>query len=314
MRAVRGANHQVEVIDVPKGPEEGVRVRVRAAGICGSDLHLLATGMPLPNTLGHEFAGLLDDGSAVAVEPLIPCGTCDLCEAGRYNLCRSGTGIIMGVGRDGGMTDEVWVPERCLVPITDSIPIKNASMVEPLAIAVHGIRDGGVKAGDRVAIIGGGTIGLCAAAAAQDVGAEVSVIARHPHQVDAAEKLGSQPLEQEYPVVIDCVGSSEVLEQALTLCRPGGTLILLGTYWDGMTVPAMLLCLKEIRVVPSSLYAAGGHAHDSSDFECAAQLLARRPEIADTVITHRLPLDEAQRAFEIAADRKAGAIKVVLEV
>ena len=315
MRAVRCCdNKKIEVISVPAPTGEGARVRVQSAGICGSDLHLLAMGVPLSSTMGHEFAGLLDDGTPVAVEPLVPCGTCDLCADGRYNLCRDGTGIIMGVGRDGGMTDEIWVPERCLVPLASSILIKNACLVEPLAVAVHGIRDGGVKSGDRVAIVGGGTIGLCAAAAAQDVGADVSVIARHEHQAEAARRLGSHPLEKEYPVVIDCAGTSQALEQAVGLCSPGATLILLGSYWDGMTVPGMALCLKEVRIVPSSLYAKNAHAHDSSDFERAAQILASRPEIAEVLITHRLPLDEAPRAFEIAGDRKAGAIKVVLEV
>ena len=319
MRAVRCCDKNIEVVSVPEPAHDGVRVRIQSAGICGSDLHLLKMGIPLPNTFGHEFAGLLDDGSAVAVEPLLPCGTCDLCEAGRYNLCRRGTAMIMGVGCDGGMTDEIWVPDRCLVALTDDIPVKNACLVEPIAVAVHGIRDGGVANGDRVAIVGGGTIGLCAAAAAQDVGAEVSVIARHEHQVEAAQKLGSVALEKEYPVVIDCAGTSQALEQAVSLCAPGATLILLGSYWEGMTVPGMALCLKEVRVVPSSLYsgggrAKGGHTHDTSDFERAAQILARRPEIADALITHRLYLDEAPRAFEIAGDRKAGAIKVVFEV
>lgn len=311
MRAVRCCDNKIQVVDVLAPRSEGVRVKVRSASICGSDLHLIALGLPLPNTLGHEFAGVLEDGRTVAIEPLVPCGSCDLCGEGRPNLCRDGTGIIMGIGRDGGMTDEIWVPERCLVPLAKQVAVENACLVEPIAVAVHGIREGGVAAGDRVAVIGGGSIGLCALIAAQAAGAEVAVVARYKHQIEAAERLGSVVLEGEYPVVIDCAGTAEALDQAVQLCRPGGTLILLASYWHGMTLPGIALCLKEVRIVPSSLYA---HRHDSSDFERAAQILADQSEVADTLITHRLPLDEAGRAFELAADRQSGVIKVALDV
>jgi threonine dehydrogenase-like Zn-dependent dehydrogenase len=118
-------------------------------------------------------------------------------------------------------------------------------------------------------------------------------------------------LKAEYPIVIDCAGTREALAQAVSLCRPGGTLVLLASYWQGMELPGMALCIKEVKIVPSSMYA---HCHDLSDFEQAVQILAGQPEVADTLITHRIPLDEATRAFEVAADRRAGAIKVVLEV
>jgi threonine dehydrogenase-like Zn-dependent dehydrogenase len=312
MRAVQCREHRVEVVDVPAPTDpEGVRVNVKSAGICGSDLHLVAMGLPPSRTIGHEFAGVLDDGSAVCVEPLVPCGSCDLCLEGRFNLCRAGTEIIVGIGRDGGMTDEVWLPERCLVPLDPNLAVKDACLSEPLAVAVHGIREGGVAQGVPVAVIGGGSIGLCALVAARAEGAEVAVAARHPHQIEAAQRLGAVALKSEYPIVVDCAGTREALAQAVSLCRPGGTLILLASYWQGMELPGIALCLKEVKVVPSSMYA---HCHDVSDFDQAVRILGRDPEVADTLITHRFPLDEAPRAFEIAGDRRAGAIKVVLEV
>lgn len=312
MRAVRCCDKKVEVVDVPQVQGEGVRVKVHSASICGSDLHMVALGFSLGHTMGHEFAGVLDDGRAVAVEPVTPCGTCDLCSEGRYNLCRLGPSTILGIGRDGGMTDEIWVPERCLVPLAPEVALKDACLVEPIAVAVHGIRAGGVGAGDRVAIIGGGSIGLSALVAARSAGAEVSVVARHPHQVEAARRLdATESLDAEYPIVIDCAGTKEALEQAVALCRPGGTLILLASYWEGLMLPGMAMCLKEVKVVPSSMYA---HQHEGRDFDLAAQILAQQPHVADTLITHRVPLDEAPRAFEIANDRKSGVIKVVLDV
>ncbi|MDP6980543.1 MAG: alcohol dehydrogenase catalytic domain-containing protein [Myxococcota bacterium] len=311
MRAVRCCDTKIQVTDVPEPKGDGVRVHVKSASICGSDLHLLSYGIPLPHTLGHEFAGVLDDGRAVAIEPLRPCGECDLCQSDDYNLCRLGAGIIMGVGSDGGMTDQVIVPERCVVPIPDGLPVRSACLVEPIAIAVHGVRLGGVGEGDRVSIIGGGSIGLAATAACRALGAEVAMHARHPHQVEAARNLGAIGPGGESPFVIDCAGTNESIAQAMELCRPGGRVILLATYWDGMTIPAMVMCLKEIQVIPSSLY---NHQHTPSDFEFASDMLARNSDIAEVLVTHRLPLDDAARAFEIAADRKAGAIKVVLEV
>ena len=111
--------------------------------------------------------------------------------------------------------------------------------------------------------------------------------------------------------MVDSAGTGSALEQAVELARPGGTLLLLGTYWSGMSMPGIPLCMKEIRVVPSSMYSRVGKVRD---FDVAAGLLSARPEMADALITHRFPLDEAVRAFAAAADRAAGAIKVVLEV
>ena len=310
MKAVRCNAGQIEVQDVPRPKGDGVRVRIQSAGICGSDLHLVSAPFPLPHTLGHELAGTLDDGTAVAIEPIAPCGSCDSCERGAYNLCRVGTGIIMGIGQDGGMSEEILVPERSLVPLSKGLAVGNACLVEPLAVAVHGMRLAGVDALTRVAVVGGGSIGLCAVAAAFARGATTHLEARHDSQRAAGERLGAAPIEGEFDVVVDAAGTPSALETAVALGRPGATLLLLATYWDGFSPPAFPLCLKEIRIIPSSLYDANG---TERDVDTAARLLAQQPEIARTLITHRFPLEAAAEAFCVASDRKAGAIKVVLE-
>ena len=314
MRAVRcdgGAIRVADVPNVPRSSDTGVRVRVRSAGICGSDLHLLDSGVSLTNVLGHEMAGELDDRSCVAIEPIVPCGTCDCCSRGGYNLCRSGPGTVMGIGRDGGMAEEILVPERCLVRLPRGLATSDACLVEPLAVAVHGLRRAGPSATERVAVVGGGAIGLCAVAAAQARGAEVGLAARHDAQAVAGERLGALEIGGEYDLVVDCAGSSSALEQAVSLCKPGGTLLLLASYWDGrLVLPGFAVCLKELRVVPSSMYARHGVRRD---VDTAAAVLAERPEIANAIITHRLPLEAASEAFALARDRKSGAIKVVLE-
>jgi threonine dehydrogenase-like Zn-dependent dehydrogenase len=310
MRAVRSVDRAAAVADVSRPAGEGVRVAIRSAGICGSDLHLLTSDFPLPFVLGHEMAGELSDGTAVAIEPLVPCGHCDRCQLGEYNLCRSGMSMLLGVGRDGGMCEEIVVPERCLVPLARGVSVQDACLVEPLAVAIHGLRQAGITGGMRVAMIGGGTIGLCAVAAAVAAEAEVGLEARHESQRAAGERLGARTVAGEYDLVVDCAGTPSALERAVDLCRPGGTLLLLGTYWDGMSLPGIALCIKELRILPSSLYARAGVGRD---VDLAAALLATRPEIPRALITHRFPLDAASEAFETARGRATGAIKVVLE-
>ncbi len=310
MRAVRCGAEGVEVVDLPAPAGDGVRVRVRSAGICGSDLHMVGGGFPLAHTLGHEMAGELSDGTPVAIEPLAPCGECEFCRSGEYNLCRLGPAVTYGVGLDGGMADEIIVPERSLVRLPTALPVRDACLVEPLAVAVHGLRKVGYQPGLRSAIIGGGTIGLCALAAIRGAGGQAGLVARHDQQCAAGERLGACEAAGEHDLVVESAGTLSALEQAVALCRPGGTILLLACYWEGLTLPGFAVCLKEISIIPSSMYSQKGLGRD---VDLAAALLASRPEVAETLITHRLPLDAAAEAFAIAGDRKAGAIKVVLE-
>src|SRR5512145_1960522 len=173
MRAVRASGKTVEVVERPVPAGEGVRVRVRAAGICGSDLHMVAGRFLGDVVLGHEVAGVTDDGTPVAIEPLSPCGACAACVRGDYNLCERGPRMIHGVGCDGGMADELRVPARALVRLPAGVALGDASLVEPLAVVLHGLRRAGLRGGERVAVVGGGAIGLCAVAAARAAGAEV---------------------------------------------------------------------------------------------------------------------------------------------
>lgn len=313
MRAVRCSDSAAKVIDVPEPSGDGIRVRIASSGICGSDLHFVDQ-FPLPVTLGHEFAGFLDDGAAVAVEPLDPCWTCAACTAGDYQLCERGPGITIGLGRDGGMAETCLVPETAIVALPTGLDARDACLVEPLAVAVHGVRRGNVRAEHRVAVIGAGTIGLCAVAAVSAVGAIPDLTARHDHQRAAGERLGAREMDAaargEYDVVIEAAGTDESMQQAVRATVSGGTVVMLATYWAGLRVPAFDLCGREITLVPAMQY---GRAGGVRDVDTAASMLATTPAIAQTLITHRFPLDAATDAFEAARDRTAGAIKVVLE-
>jgi 2-desacetyl-2-hydroxyethyl bacteriochlorophyllide A dehydrogenase len=313
MRAVRCVDSAAAVVEVdePSGP--GVKVRVVSSGICGSDHHLVEL-FNLPVTLGHEFAGVTDDGTAVAVEPIDPCWSCAPCRDGNYHRCVRGPATIIGIGRDGGMADTCVVPESAIVALPVGLAVRDACLVEPLAVAVHGVRRGEIRAEHRVGVVGAGAIGLTAVAASRAVGATVDLAARHDHQRLAGERLGALEMDaaahDRYDVVIEAAGTKESMAQAVRAAAPGGTVVLLATYWGGLQVPAFEACNKEVTMVPAFQY---NRVNDVREVEVAASLLASTPTIAEALITHRFPLDAAAEAFAVARDRSAGAIKVILE-
>jgi 2-desacetyl-2-hydroxyethyl bacteriochlorophyllide A dehydrogenase len=306
---VRNTADGVAVVDVsvPDGP--GVRVRVRSAGICGSDLEMVRTGLAVA-TLGHEFAGVLDDGRAVAVHPFVSCGQCTECRAGAPQLCREIANSMLGVFADGGMTDEIVVDASCLAPLPAGAAIEDASLVEPLAVALHACNRGGVEAGMRIGVVGAGTIGLLCAAVAQQLGAEVGLAARHPTQTAAAEKLGlTVDATRNCDVVVEAAGTPSGFDAAVKRARRGSTVVLVSTTWEPISVSFLNAQMRELTLVPAFMY---GEAHNEREFDTAASMLAADPRIADALITHRFGLDEAPHAFQVAADRQHGAIKVVL--
>ncbi len=310
MRGVRNTEHGVQVVDVtdptPTGTDEVVAIR--SASICGSDLHLLGFG-PMPMTLGHEFAGVLGDGTLVTVDPNVPCGTCDQCLGGAAHRCRTGAQRVLGVGADGGMADAVAARKGALLPLPIGLRVEDACLVEPLGVATHGVRLAGLSGGERVAIVGAGSIGLAAVAAARSHAGELGLVARHESQRAAGERLGATSTSGEYDVVLECAGSESALATAVELCRPGGLVVFLSTPWDPIAMPGFTAAMHELGFRWSYTYGRHEHGTDLGD---AAALLATNPEIAETLITHRFPLDEAPEAFRVAADRASGAIKVVL--
>lgn len=308
MRAVRGTSEGLEVVDRPEpeaGPDREV-IRVSRAGICGSDLHMIAEGFS-GVTLGHEFAGRRADGTLVAVRPTGACGSCASCAAGRINLCASAFGAFHGGFIDGGWADQVGVDRSVVFPVPASVTPGAAALVEPLAVAVHGVRRTTIDSGRRVAVIGGGSVGLAVVAVLAHLGHEVDIEARYPHQRQAAENLGATVgLQGTYDVVIDGVGTQSAVDTALRACHSGATIVELGVFWDPVTF-GRELTLREISLVPALFYA---HEHSPSDFEMAIDVVAARPEIESIFVTHVFGLDDAAEAVRVAGDRSSGAIKV----
>jgi threonine dehydrogenase-like Zn-dependent dehydrogenase len=278
-------------------------------GICGSDLMLV--GWNLPVTLGHEIAGVVD-GRGYCVEPTVRCGACDQCQIGATQRCQGGDVPhgILGVAFDGGMADRVAVPADCLVPLPDGLAMSDASLVEPLAVSWHALRKVAAVPGERVLVIGGGSVGLLTVAAARAMGLEVDLEARYDHQRLAGERLGAGSPHGRYEITVEAVGSEPALAACVKKAAPGGRIAMVGMPHGELRVPGLPFVMNELSMVGCNCYdsSKGGH-----EFAQAATVLAENPEIAATVITHRFPLAEAVEAFRVAADRASGAIKVVLE-
>jgi 2-desacetyl-2-hydroxyethyl bacteriochlorophyllide A dehydrogenase len=318
------------------GPGEVV-VRVRSCGICGSDLHWWHGQMMVPTVCpGHEIAGEVADagagvterkaGDRVALEALAACSTCRYCLAGDYQRCQR-LGFV-GITIPGGFADYVKLPARHCFPVPAGIDFPTAALSEPLGVAVHGIRLAGLALGQRVAVLGAGTIGLMAVVAARAGGAgEIVVTARRPQQKAAALALGADRVvdesdldgllddagERPIDLVVETVGGeADTLDTAAVAARPGGTICVLGVFSGSPRFPAIHALMKELRIVSSLCY---GRAGARADFDVVLDLLARRgAEIARTLITHRVPLDALADGFRTAADKTSGAIKVTITV
>jgi threonine dehydrogenase-like Zn-dependent dehydrogenase len=253
----------VELLDVPEpDPAPGeVVVEVRAAGICGSELHgARRPGFRQPPLImGHEFAGIAG-GEAVVVNPILSCGRCPECRRGLRHVCRERE--IIGVHRAGGFAERVAVPASALRPLPPGLPWEAAALIEPAANAVHAwnlaLGAVGVEC-RRVAVIGCGAIGLLCAATALSGGAgRVEVTDLSPARLAAAQRLGAQVagpgLSGEYDVVIDAVGSAATRAASVAHQRPGGVAVWLGLAEEEAGFDANALIRSEKRVLGSFAY------------------------------------------------------------
>ena len=339
--AVTRGRHQIELERLPipePGPGE-VRVRVRACGVCGTDLHLFGSGFFAPGTTpGHEMAGEVDalgdgvegpkPGDLVAIEPLHACGTCRTCRAGLDAICREIQ--VHGIHRPGGFAEYLTVPARRLFPVPADLDPTVAALTEPMAVVVHGLRRGNLAEGQRVLVLGAGSVGLLAVVAARALGAgDVWLTARHPHQAKLGEHLGAtrvlseaeastvelDRLGKEAPIdlVIETVGgSADTLNAAAAAVCPGGTISVVGVFMGRVTLDALPLFMKESTLAWSNCYTHPHEGHTGADFETAVEIVASRRDVLAEMNTHGLPLEQVERAFAVASDKKSGAIKVTV--
>jgi threonine dehydrogenase-like Zn-dependent dehydrogenase len=286
MRAVRNAPPGVEIVDVDEPEGEGELVRVAGAGICASDLLYLRYGSR--QIAGHEFAGVLDDGTAVAVEPIFGCAGCPQCDQGNFNRCQTAGPTALGMLSPGGMSEYFRAPRHALVPLPSGLHVKDAALVEPASVAWHGCHMGAVGPTTRVAVVGGGAIGILAAASAQAMGVEdVALEVRHPHQFEARDLIGAGAPSGDYDVVLETGGSESSLFRSVELARPGGSVVYMGVFGD-ISWPHAEAFTKEVALRPSLGYCAH---EDRREFAEAADMLAGRPAGAGAD-PHHAPLPD----------------------
>ena len=245
------------------------------------------------------------------MEPLLGCGECRECAEGYVNRCERRT--LFGVSTRGGMAEYMTIPARCAWPVPAAVALHDAVLAEPLAVCVRGFRLAGLRPGDRVAVIGAGSIGLLSIAAAMQGGAaDVQFTARHEMQrAHGARARGDAPhrrrLRHRGRHGRRSVRRIDAGHGARA--RPGGTVLVLGVYDAPVPFGAYDLSLRELRLVGSNCYS---HVGGDSDFGAALALLEARSTDLGALVTHEFPLERVNDAFEAAADKSTGSVKVVV--
>jgi threonine dehydrogenase-like Zn-dependent dehydrogenase len=301
---------RVVLRDEPSPVDVGddVVLDVRAAGICGSELHgFRSVGMRTPPlVMGHEFAGITPDGRRVVVNPLLSCGACPHCVAGRPQIC-AGRALI-GVHRAGGFAEQVAVPGQTLHEIPASMGWTEAALVEPLANGVHAWGLAGSAHGN-VAVIGAGTIGLVCLLVARHAGCtEVVVADPSPQRRRVAAALGAQAVaalgpNEVFETVFDAVGLPATRAASTAGLASGGTAVWLGLATSEATVDGNDLVRAEKRVL-------GSFAYTDAEFAHAVELAGE----VDLGWATDVPFDQAESMFMDLAGGRTDVVKAVLRV
>ena len=301
------------------GPGEAL-LEVRAAGICGTDLHIEAgeyASLP-PVTMGHEVCGVVLaggglEGTRVVSETYFStCRACDLCLAGRPNLCLERRSI--GTHVDGAFAPRLVVPLANLHRVPDWLPDHAAALTEPLACVCNALFDPPVVApGDHVLVLGPGPIGLLAAQAARAAGGVVTVVGA-PHDERRLELAAQLGLARESPsnslllgpfdVVVECSGSEGGIAGGLLATRRGGRFVQIGLRGAEVTVPFDEICFRELTVT-------SGLASTPASWRRALALIEERAVELEPLVTEVVPLEDWEHAFR--ASRNAEGVKYVLD-
>lgn len=306
----------------PSPKENEVLIRVRACGVCGTDVHIFsgaqgATECNPPVILGHEFAGeVVEVGSAVTrvkpgdhvtVNPNISCESCDQCRRGNVHFCDTMTAT--GVNHDGGFAEYCVVLEKQAHVIPDSVPFEEAAMCEPVACCLHGIDLSSIKCGDTVMIIGGGTIGMIMLQLAQMSGAVRCVLLDvNEKRFDLAHKLGAEltlnPAKDDVPaelkkhgfddirVVIECAGRPETVMNAIEYAGKAATVMIFSLTEPDCAIPFMPFAAfkKELTLKTSFV-------NPNTQGRAAQIITSGRLNLKD-LISDRIALDDIADAFK----------------
>ncbi len=319
------APEALEFRDVPEpvGTEDHHLIRIDSVGICGSDMHAYLghdDRRPAPLILGHEGAGIITggprDGDRVTINPLVTCGTCPACRAGRDNLCETRQ-IISMPPREGAFAQFVAMPERNLVTVPGQISLEQAALAEPVAVGWHAVRLGiAALPGDMAQtalVIGGGAIGVAAALSliAQGV-AQVTLIEPNPlrraYLTLSAQITVLAPDEidgQLFDITVDGVGFEATRTTACAATRPGGVIVHVGLGGGGAGLDIRRITLQEITFI-------GTYTYTAQDFRdtCAAMFDGRLGPL-DWIETRHL--SDGAAAFSDIRSGRVAAPKIILK-
>ena len=328
-------------VDIPSLRYDEVLIKVTAASICGTDLHIYKWNQwaqerikKLPLIIGHEFAGTVvgtgqrvssfSPGDYVSADSHIVCGECMQCRTGQQHICSNLK--ILGVDRDGCFAEYVSIPAKGVWKNDDTVLPEFASVQDPLGNAIYCTLVESV-AGKSVLVIGDGPIGLFSVGIARASGASwIGLMGRHPSRMDVARRMGADDIynsEEEgltstimdmtdgvgVDVVLEMSGSATGLEQGLRLLRKGGRFSAFGLFSTPVTVDITnQIIFKGIR-----LYGINGRILFDTWYQMHNLLKSKRLDISP-VITHKLPFDDFEKAFALLMERPKKAVKVVLMV
>ncbi|MCC6586827.1 MAG: galactitol-1-phosphate 5-dehydrogenase [Bryobacterales bacterium] len=331
----------LEVADMPVpgyGPDD-LLVRVKACGICGSDVHGYdgSTGRRLPPiVMGHEAAGVVEAvganvknfaaGDRVTFDSTVSCGCCKFCCRGQINLCDNRQ--VLGVStpdfrRHGAFAEYVTVPARISYKLPESVPFEHAAMIEAISVAVHGVGRLPLRLGDSAVVVGSGMIGLLVVQVLRNSGAgKIIAVDLEDNKLELAKQLGADyafnPKRDDITkevlaltdgtgadCAVDAVGATSPIKACLGAIRKGGSVSLIGNITPQVELPLQVVVTREI-----TLY---GSCASNGEYPQCIDLLARGAIQVDPIISAKAPLLEGPSWFERLYGKEAGLMKVIIQ-
>ena len=332
---------KLELTDMPTpeiGPDE-LLVRVKACGICGSDVHGFdgSTGRRIPPlVMGHEASGIVagagtnvkafKEGDHVTFDSMVSCGRCAFCRRGQINLCdnRQVLGVSCGdYRRHGAFAEYVSVPQHIVYKMPESLSFEHAAMIEPVSVAVHAVEITPVRLGDTAVVVGTGMIGALTIQAARLAGcARIIAVDLEDHKLALARQAGADEVinpKTTDPVqfvleatggrgadlAFEAVGATEPISTAIRSVRKGGTVTLIGNIRPNVDIPLQSVVTREIRLQ--------GSCASSGEYPQCIALMSRGSINVAPFLSAKAPLEDGARWFERLYGHEANLMKVVLE-
>ncbi|MFM2063253.1 MAG: hypothetical protein RLZZ507_2923 [Cyanobacteriota bacterium] len=309
-------NQQLQLktdIPIPEPPQGEALVKVLRAGICNTDLELLRGYYPYKGILGHEFVGVVEQGSENLINKRVvgeinaACGYCRFCLRGEPTHCENRT-VLGIVNRNGAFAEYLCLPEQNLHLVPENVSTDAATFTEPIAAALEIQEQVKINPDDRVLVVGDGKLGQLIAQTLALTGCDLLVVGRHKDKLQNLENRGIKTgladdiKYRTFDISVDCTGNPEGFATARRALRPRGTLVLKSTYAGNLSVDMSSLVVDEITLIGSRC----------GPFTPALELLATKQVDVEPLIDDRYSLNEGLAAFEKAQTK--GVLKVLLEI